>query len=795
MRWLIAGLLVFVGAARADFTATYERLPDSSSTVSRSWYGGDVLNDGRFLYGLGHSHNTNGDNSIWAFDPVTNAHSQLFANTGWKWAYDSNVAGSGHWSDPSIVALSNRNNHQQFYLPRLNQWVVINGTFWYQSGSLLGGRFDPTAKQWVNVSKSWAEFNTGFAVGGNGGMPANAATAVCKDLDTVVFFGGMANATAPVKLLEPNMTGSPEPYQWTNLPKPPIWMPAENLRESVACVGDTVYYVTAQERVPNVKCCRTPDPAPVWKFHVPSRAWTRLADGPPGGYFPTLTYDSDAKALLYYGGGTGGGSKAMWAYDLLAGTWQDLTGTTSAPRVDMMTAGFVAGYGHVLQGGRLHDQYGAEIKGSSRQAHRIRLTRVGDVPPEPPPVEEPPSPPAPIPEPEPTPPPPEPIPAPEPTPAPQTDPLPAGCVPAPLPYCPPGYVLDPLLGSAPPADPVVEPAPVVQPNEPPPAVEPQAPAGTTLAWAKIAIPGPPNSLSNYTKHWRIQQAGNGRVYTLGGDGNGPEGNTGQQVVHSFDPNAADGDWRKEANYCGTLANPSHWHTDEAGVAWDAKRGVLWKLAGTIYGADGSCPDGTSVKAKVIQFNPTTKLWTVPAGFDQKNIGYIANGVLDPVADQMIQITDKAAWHLDLITGAWHSYPLPAGALRFNAIAARMGRTVWFVNRDEALESYDLDTHKLTGHGQWPYPKHDNTWAMAMTLAVGDKVLTVWPTSGPEEPRQAALYDPATKTWAKIVQGDGWGNTAATLSDGRIVLMGGGINGPAYHNKFIWVGTLGGQNSG
>lgn len=767
----VAAACAAVGTARADFAATYERLPDSPSGVSRSWYGGEVTNDGRFLYGLGHSHNSNGDNSIWAFDPATNAHSQLFANTGNKWVYDSAVAGSGHWSDPSIVALSNRNNHQQFYLPRLNQWVVINGTFWYQQGTLLGGRFDVSTKKWVNVSKSWAEFNTGFAVGGNGGMPANAATAVCKDLDTVVFFGGMANTTAPVKLLEPNTTGSPEPYQWTSLPKPPIYMSAENLRESVACVGDTVYYVTAQERVPNVKCCRTPDPAPVWKFHVPSRIWTRLADGPPGGYFPTLTYDSDAKALLYYGGGTGGGSTAMWAYDLLAGTWQNLTGTTAAPKVDMMTAGFIAGYGHVLQGGQLHNADGSTISGASRRTHKITLTRVGAVPPPPEPAPEPP--------------PPEPDPAP-----PVVEPPPI--IPAPLPSCPVGCVPDPLASAPPvvepvPEPPVVEPDPVVTPNEPPPVVEPPAPGpALALSWQKIAIPGPPNSLSNYTKHWRIAQAGNGRVYTLGGDGNGPEGNTGQQVVHSFDPDT--GDWRKEANYCGTLANPSHWHTDEAGVAWDVKRGVLWKLAGTVYGPDNSCPAGTSVKAKVIQFDPATGLWTVPPGFDHRDIGYVANGVLDPVADQMVQIVDTAAWHLDLITGAWKSYPLPQGPMRFNAIAARLNRTVWFVNREEALESYNLDTHQLTGHGQWPHPKHDG-WAMAITLAVGDKVLTVWPTSGPEEPRQAAMYDPATKTWAKLDQGEGWGNTGATLSDGRIVLMGGGINGPAYHNKFVWVGTL------
>lgn len=291
-----------------------------------------------------------------------------------------------------------------------------------------------------------------------------------------------------------------------------------------------------------------------------------------------------------------------------------------------------------------------------------------------------------------------------------------------------------------------------------------------------------------TKHGRLQQAGNGRVYTLGWDGNGAPQNTGRQEVYSFNPDATDGDWRMDAPYCGTQANPSHWHTDEAGVAWDAKRGVLWKLAGTVYGPEGQCV-GTSVKAKVIQFDPTTKLWTVPQGFDQKDIGYVTNGVLDPLRDEIIQITDKYAWHLDLITGAWHTYYLPAGAIRFNAWTAKVGRDLYWLDRNEKLESYNLDTHKLNSHSVWPHGTISGGWAMAMPFAVGGRLVVIWPTSGPGETRLAAIYDPATSAWTKIDQGDGWGNFGTVLNDGRIVLTGGGINGPAYHNKFVWIGTL------
>ena len=830
---ILALALAIAAPAYADtFTAAYTRLADSPSGSQRSWYGGSVTNDGKFVYGLGHSHNTNGDNSIWLFDPSTATSSQIFANTGGTWRWTTGVAGSGHWLDPALVALSNRNNHQQFYLSRLNQWVVMNGTYWYQEGSLIGGRFDLATKKWVNVSKSWAEFNAGFAVGGNGGMPANAATAVCKDIDTVVFFGGMNGKDTPVKLLKPNTTGSAEPYQWVNLPKPPIYLPAENVRELAACVGDTVYFSTGQQRVEQGAVGEsTPNPGPFWKFHVPTRAWTRLPNGPPGGYFPTLTYDSDANALLYYGGGAiGYGSTAMWAYDLVAGKWQDLTDTTAAPQVDMMTAGFLPGFGHVIQGGRVHDKWGAEISGAARRTHRITLTRVGGQPiPEPVPPE-----PAPAPAPNPTQPPTVPAPAPTPAPTPNYPSCPAGCVPAPVaqpapaPIQPaPGtvvwvagtnYTIGQVVLYAPNGNyykvvnvnsngtngtnptistwywalttvPGTVPAPVPPAQTPIPEPTP-TPAGASISWTKIPLPGPPNSPSNVTKHARIAQAGNGRVYFLGGDWGAPGGeNTGHQEVYSFDPLSTTGDWRLEAPYCGTVENPTHWHTDEAGVAWDAKRGVFWKLSGTEYGPEDACfLAGKSVKAKVIQFNPTTKLWTVPAGVSQMRFGYVTNGVLDPINDQMVQITDTKAFHLNLSTGKWTEYPLWGEVKRFTALTTRIGREVWFGNQKQFIESYHLDTHALTNHGfpPWRTPEGYGTF---MTANVGGKLLVIKATAGPLEERHAGLYDPATKKWAVIDQGDGWGNSATALADGRVVLTGGGINGPQDNNKFVWVGRL------
>ncbi|MGE0367308.1 MAG: hypothetical protein AB7Q00_16415, partial [Phycisphaerales bacterium] len=88
---------------------------------------------------------------------------------------------------------------------------------------------------------------------------------------------------------------------------------------------------------------------------------------------------------------------------------------------------------------------------------------------------------------------------------------------------------------------------------------------------------------------------------------------------------------------------------------------------------------------------------------------------------------------------------------------------------------------------WPVPAEG--WEMQMVFPAGDKLLVIRPTSSPQTPRHAALFDPATATWTKIDQGEGWGNSGVLLSDGRLVLMGGGINGPADHNKQVWVGTI------
>lgn len=854
--WVFAACAA-INTARADtFTATYAELARSPAGYAASWYNGAVTNDGKFIYGMGHSHNSHGNNGLWVFDPKLQTHQSVSPNTGWlwKWETDANkhdVPKSGHWATldpvrdkalydyfggPNVVALTNRNNHQAFYMPGVDQFWVLAGTTFYQSSPYFGGRFDLKTKRWVYLSKPWgqkaagdlADFSAGMIAGTPAGWAApNAATAVCMDLDTAVLFGGMNDASGTVRIIEPNPAG-PERYRWA-MARAPIHVPAENVRHNAACVGDTVYFISGQERWPNESKLRTPDPAPFWKFHVPARTWTRLPGGPAGAYFTVMAYDAAANALLVYGGSGSNPQNRLWVYDLAAQQWHDLTGTVpNLPRADMHTGGYIPGFGHVYKGGRRFRADGSEMDyTASAMMMKIALTRVATTPepqptptpePEPAPTPEPTPTPAPAPEPTPT-----PAPTPEPTPAPVPVPTPAdvraeltkasdaltaagvllirmesAATPTPAPQ--PAPAPEPAPSPEPQPAPAPEPAPAPQPQPEPaptPAPEP-APVAAKIVWTKGQLWGLMNRPSNATKHMAFAEGPGGRVYTMGGDwGSGTVGaeNSGRQEVYSFHPDSPTDSWRMDAPYCGTPDSPVHWHTDEAGAVWDAKRGLIWKLAGTEYSTtvnDQCEARGGSVKAKVIAFNPATGKWKVPEGFDQTRFGFVTNAVIDPDKDEIVQIIDESARHLNLETGKWTAYPLPKGPLRFNARTARLGRNVWWCNRAQVIESYNLDTHKLTSYSVAPWPVPTEGWEMQMVFPAGDKLLVIRPTSSPYTPRHAALFDPATKAWASIDPGEGWGNSGFMHSSGRVILMGGGINGEAEANKQVWVGTLSGR---
>ncbi|HEY0674895.1 MAG TPA: hypothetical protein VGD25_01680, partial [Immundisolibacter sp.] len=61
----------------AGFTATYTELARSPAGYAASWYSGAVTKDGKFIYGMGHSHASYNNTGLWTYDPATNTHTSV----------------------------------------------------------------------------------------------------------------------------------------------------------------------------------------------------------------------------------------------------------------------------------------------------------------------------------------------------------------------------------------------------------------------------------------------------------------------------------------------------------------------------------------------------------------------------------------------------------------------------------------------------------------------------------------------------------------------------------------------
>lgn len=104
--WLAAACLAIRSAHANTFSATYTELARSPANFATTWYDGAVTRDGKFIYGLGNSHNAYGNNGLWLYDPATDTHESAFPDTGgkWKWDVDASnkvVPESGRWADPA----------------------------------------------------------------------------------------------------------------------------------------------------------------------------------------------------------------------------------------------------------------------------------------------------------------------------------------------------------------------------------------------------------------------------------------------------------------------------------------------------------------------------------------------------------------------------------------------------------------------------------------------------------------------------------------------------------------------
>ena len=239
------------------------------------------------------------DNSIRAFDPVTNSWEYLWSN------------------GPFNGGLQTRDNHASFYVPRLDElWVWGGSHLETLPGALRSGRFSIAQKKWITTS---TDDNGAFSavVKNFGGFLIDPAMAWSEQADTGLMFGGSdgGNASNRYWIIEPNPLG-PQPYKMSEIiggVRPPPRAEAMNL---MVAAGPDFYLLGGDAGSINGQWTFVTD---LWKFSSATRTWTQLPAPPNVGYTPTLTYDSDRNALVAWV------NDKIYVFDLITQQWSDQT--------------------------------------------------------------------------------------------------------------------------------------------------------------------------------------------------------------------------------------------------------------------------------------------------------------------------------------------------------------------------------------------------------------------------------------------------------------------------------------
>src|SRR6266511_5942529 len=143
-----------------------------------------------------------GDNSVRAFDPVTNKWEYLWPNTNGK---------SG---------LPNRDNHGSLYVPRLDEFWVWGGSHLETitpGTALRSGRFSISKKQWVATALTDEGAFTGVVKTFGGGL-IDSAMDWSAQANMGIIFGGseQGNQSNRYWIIEANPAG-PEPYKMSEI--------------------------------------------------------------------------------------------------------------------------------------------------------------------------------------------------------------------------------------------------------------------------------------------------------------------------------------------------------------------------------------------------------------------------------------------------------------------------------------------------------------------------------------------------------------------------------------------------
>src|SRR6266498_4656674 len=205
-----------------------------------------------------------GDNSVRAFDPVTNK---------WEYLWPNSNGASG---------LPNRDNHGSLYVPRLDEFWVWGGSHLETlPGALCSGRFSISKKQWIATSTDCGAAFSNVVQNFGGGL-IDSAMAWSAQADMGLIFGGseQGNASNRYWTIEPNPAG-PQPYKMSEVTggvRPPI---RDHVQQSLVAAGPDFYLFggTYQDPVSLQYLSR----GDLWKFSSATRTWTQLPSAPSTG--------------------------------------------------------------------------------------------------------------------------------------------------------------------------------------------------------------------------------------------------------------------------------------------------------------------------------------------------------------------------------------------------------------------------------------------------------------------------------------------------------------------------------
>src|ERR1043166_3067149 len=248
--------------------------------------------------------NVMGDNSVRAFDPVTNR---------WEYLWPNDYKNGG---------LHNRDNYASLYVPRLDELWIWGGSylelFHQKTGTkaFWAGRFHVSKKKWLTVATDGSAFKD--AIANFGGYLLDNGTAWSAEADMGMIFGGSeeGNPSNRYWIIEPN-SGGQQPYKMSEVKGGVRPSPRDQCMNCLVAVGRDFYLFGGHTgNSPDGRWIAPPD---LWKFNSNNRTWSQLPHAPGSAYQSTLTYDSSRNSLVVWA------ASKIYVFDLAAQKWSDQT--------------------------------------------------------------------------------------------------------------------------------------------------------------------------------------------------------------------------------------------------------------------------------------------------------------------------------------------------------------------------------------------------------------------------------------------------------------------------------------